>query len=92
MDPANVAMVVFRLLSSAFVEYQVKEESTIAINLNNFKQVLRRIKANDNLTLEVMENKLKITLAGDNVRTFFLPLLDLEEKEHDNNLSFVNAQ
>ena len=81
MDPANVAMVVFRLLSSAFVEYQVKEESTIAINLNNFKQVLRRIKANDNLTLEVMENKLKITLAGDNVRTFFLPLLDLEEKE-----------
>jgi proliferating cell nuclear antigen len=81
MDPANVAMVVFRLLSSSFVEYSVKEETVISINLNNFKQVLRRIKGNDNLALEVAENKLKITLSGATVRTFFLPLIDLEEKE-----------
>jgi proliferating cell nuclear antigen len=81
MDPANVAMVIFKLLSSSFVEYTVKEETVISINLNNFKQILRRIKANDNLSLELAENKLKITLSGNNVRTFFMPLLDLEEKE-----------
>ena len=81
MDPANVAMVVFRLLSSAFVEYNVKEETIISINLNNFKQVLRRIKAADNLTLEVTDNKLKLTLASNAVRTFFLPLIELDEKE-----------
>jgi proliferating cell nuclear antigen len=81
MDPANVAMVIFRLLSSSFVEYTVKEETVISINLNNLKQVLRRIKGNDNLTLEVAENKLKITLSGATTRTFFLPLIDLEEKE-----------
>jgi len=82
MDPANVAMVVFRLLSSAFVEYTVKEETSIAINLNNLKQVLRRIKGNDNLTLEVAENKLKLILSGSTVRTFFLPLIDQQEKEY----------
>lgn len=81
MDPANVAMVIFRLLSSSFVEYTVKEETSIGINLNDFKQVLRRIKANDNLVLEVSENKLKITLQGNSVRTFFLPLIELDEKE-----------
>jgi len=81
MDPANVAMVVFRLLSSSFVEYVVKEETIIAINLNNLKQVLRRVKASDNLLLEVAENKLKITLSGNTIRTFFLPLIELDEKE-----------
>ncbi|HIH31317.1 TPA: proliferating cell nuclear antigen (pcna) [Candidatus Woesearchaeota archaeon] len=81
MDPANVAMVVFRLLSSSFVEYTVKEDTVISLNLNNLKQVLRRIKANDNLVLELAENKLKITLQGNTVRTFYLPLIDLEEKE-----------
>ena len=46
MDPANVAMVMFKLLSSAFVEYDVKGKTELAINLNNLKQVLRRVKPN----------------------------------------------
>jgi proliferating cell nuclear antigen len=82
MDPANVAMVIFKLLNSAFIEYSLKEESEIAINLNNLKQVLRRIKGNDNLTLELSESKLKLTLTGSTVRTFYLPLIDQQEKEH----------
>jgi proliferating cell nuclear antigen len=82
MDPANVAMVIFRLFMPSFVEYNVKEETEIAINLNNLKQVLRRIKGGDNLTLEVAENKLKIILSGSTIRTFYLPLIDQQEKEH----------
>jgi len=81
MDPANVAMVVFKLLSTAFVEYDVKEEVSIAINLSNLKQVLRRVKSSDTMTLEVEENKLKIVLKSNNTRTFFLPIIDLEDKE-----------
>ncbi len=81
MDPANVAMVIFKLLSSSFVEYDVKEDSQISINLSSFKQVLRRIKPNDQLTLETEENKLKITLKGKSTRTFYLPLIDTEEKD-----------
>ncbi len=82
MDPANVAMVVFKLLSSSFTEYQVDKETEIAINLNNLKQILRRAKANDMLTLELDgENKLKIQFKGDRTRTFSLPIIELDEKE-----------
>jgi len=81
MDPANVAMVIFKLLSSAFVEYKVEKETDIAINLNNLKQILRRAKSSDTLDLEIEESKLKITLRGKSTRKFFLPIIDLEEKE-----------
>ena len=39
MDPANVAMIVFRLLSSSFAEYSVEGEETIAVSLDSLKQV-----------------------------------------------------
>lgn len=81
MDPANVAMVIFKLLSSAFVEYKVDEETDLAINLTNFKQILRRVKSSDTLTMELAEEKLKITLQGNSTRTFSLPIIDLDEKE-----------
>jgi proliferating cell nuclear antigen len=81
MDPANVAMVVFKLLSSSFTEYKVDKEVEIAINLGNLKQVMRRANPNDMLTLEMQDNKLKITLKGTTTRTFSLPIIELEEKE-----------
>ena len=81
MDPANVAMVIFKLLSSAFTEYNVEKETDIAINLTNLKQILRRAKSSDSLTMEIEEDKLKITLQGGSTRTFYLPIIDLEEKE-----------
>ena len=81
MDPANVAMVVFRLMGSTFTEYDVKKPETLGINLANFKQVLRRAGSNDSITLEIDENKLKITMKGTSVRTFHLPLIEVEDKE-----------
>ncbi len=82
MDPANVAMVVFKLLSSCFAEYDVKEDTSIAINLNNLKQILKRAGSSDVLTLELdKENKLKIQIKGNTTRTFSLPIIELEEKE-----------
>lgn len=79
MDPANVAMVIFKLLSSTFVEYDPGDEKQLSINLASFKQVLRRAKPTDRLTLETDENKLKITLKGTSTRTFHLPLIEAEE-------------
>lgn len=81
MDPANVAMVIFKLLSSTFTEYEIKKPVEIALNLSNLKQVLRRAKSNDIVVLETEENKLKIQFKGDTIRTFSIPLIDLEEKE-----------
>ena len=80
MDPANVAMVVFRMPSNSFAEYKVTEDTVLAMNLASFKQVLRRAKPNDILTLEKTENKLKIILKEKNTRTFYIPLIDLEDK------------
>lgn len=81
MDPANVAMILFKLLSSAFVEYDVKEETSLAINLNDLKAVLRRVKPSDTMTLEIEENKFKITLKGTSRREFQIPLIDIDERE-----------
>ena len=81
MDPANVAMVNFKLLSSCFSEYKLDKQVNISINLNNLKQILRRAKPNDMLTLSLGEGKLDITLKSDTTRKFSLPLIDIDEKE-----------
>lgn len=83
MDPANVAMVIFKLLSSCFTEYDVPKDIDLAINLNNLKQILRRAGSNDMVTLELDEsnNKLKIKFTGNSTRTFSIPIIELEEKE-----------
>lgn len=83
MDPANVAMVVFRLNSESFATYDLEKDTDLTLNLNNFKQVLRRIKGNDTLTIEIDENKLKLTLQSTSKRTFHLPLIDLDESEQN---------
>ena len=82
MDPANVAMVIFELLSSSFTEYQVKDTEELCINLNNLKQILRRTKTDDVLSLETTEDsKLKIVMKSNTIRSFSIPTLELEEKE-----------
>src|SRR3989338_1462223 len=82
MDPANVAMVIFKLLSSSFIEYDVPEETVVSVNLSNLKQVLRRAKPTDMVTLTLEGEKLNIILkGGSTTRTFSLPLLDVESRE-----------
>jgi len=82
MDPANVAMVIFKILSSCFTEYDVKKETELAINLGNLKQILKRAGPTDILSLSMgNENKLEIQFKGKTKRTFSLPIIELEEKE-----------
>ncbi len=82
MDPANVAMVVFKLLSSCFVEYELDKSMEIALNLTSLKQILRRSSPNDIVSLELTEdNKLKVQFKGTTTRTFSLPLIEIDEKE-----------
>ena len=82
MDPANVAMVIFKMLSSCFTKYEVNEETELSINLNNLKQIIKRAKAEDVLTLETTEdNKLKIEMRSNTTRSFSIPTLEIEDKE-----------
>lgn len=89
MDPANVAMVNYKLLASAFSEYEVGDSTTLAVNLNTLKQIMRRSKPSDKVTLELEGAKLKVTLDGKSKREFQIPTLDIEEKDQKvPNLSF----
>ncbi|MFT4312534.1 MAG: proliferating cell nuclear antigen (pcna) [Candidatus Woesearchaeota archaeon] len=82
MDPANVAMVIFKLLPSLFAEYQLKEQVDVSLNLNNLKQILRRVGSNEVLTIELENNaKLILTISGKSTRRFSLPIISTEEKE-----------
>jgi len=82
MDPANVAMVIFKLLSSSFTEYDIENEISLSLNLSYLKQILRRAKPNDMITLEMDgTNKLKIQFRSKTVRTFSLSIIDMQEKE-----------
>ncbi|MEK6940664.1 MAG: proliferating cell nuclear antigen (pcna) [Nanoarchaeota archaeon] len=84
MDPAKVSMIVFKLLSSAFVEYEVENETKISVSLEGLNQILKRAKPSDTLHLEMdnKKNQLIIKLKGESSRTFKLTLLDYDEKEH----------
>lgn len=81
MDPANVAMIIFKMFPSAFTEFKVEQPVDVAVNLTNFKQILKRAKPTDVLTLELADNKLKIQLKSNSTRTFNLPIIDIEEKD-----------
>lgn len=81
MDPANVAMVVFKLLPTAFTEYSVEKPVDLSVNLANLKQILRRANPTDMLTLELADNMLKVQMKSASTRRFDLPLIDIEEKE-----------
>ncbi len=83
LDPAKISLVNFKLLSSAFVEYDVPEPVDLAISLDSLKSILNRAKTSDTVKIELDKdkNQLKIQLRGDTTRTFNISLLDLDEEE-----------
>ncbi len=83
LDPAKISLVNFKLLSSAFVEYEVPEHLELSLSLDSLKSVLNRAKTSDTIKIELdkEKNSLKIQLKGDTTRTFHISLLELEEEE-----------
>lgn len=82
MDNANVAMVIFELLSSSCVEWDVRKGFVLGLNLNNFYSVLQTAKKDDLIVLKRKEDyKLGIELKGKSTREFEIPILDLDLKE-----------
>ncbi|MBI2040869.1 MAG: proliferating cell nuclear antigen (pcna) [DPANN group archaeon] len=81
MDPANISMVILNILPSAFIEYTVEAPEEFTINLESFKQALKRAKPTDSLSMTSEKNKLKITIYSKSTKRFFIPLLEREGKE-----------
>ena len=79
MDPSQVAMVDFSLPKKAFEKYDVKNESRIALNMDDLNRVTTRYRPEEKLTLKLDDSKARITLVfrGKHTRRFNLPLLDI---------------
>lgn len=76
MDPANVAMVIFKMASSEFVEYKSgTQDSIFGLKLSTLKQVLSR-GSKDNILTLVFTDKLVVTFSGKTHKQFTVPLID----------------
>lgn len=84
MDPANVALVDFRLLSSAFAEYEIDGPKELSVSLDSLKSVLKRAKPTDSVVVSHShgDNRLQVDLVGGNRRTFNIPLINMDRSEH----------
>lgn len=80
IDPANVALVSFKLPAEAFSQIEVEEE-TLGISLDSLKSVLKRCSPGSSLILQTEENILKIQIQDKIKREFRLSLIDIETEE-----------
>ena len=84
MDPANVSMIVLKILRPTFETYALDGERTIGLDMERLVQILRQADASDSVTLKLEDedskkegaNTLKISFKGKSRRTFKVPLVD----------------
>jgi proliferating cell nuclear antigen len=80
IDPANVAMIVFKLPANAFSQLEVEDES-IGVNLESFRAVLKRCSVGSSLVMKTEDNYLKMEIIDKTKREFTLALIDLDRKD-----------
>ena len=85
IDPANVAMVGFKMPKSVFSEFESGKE-VLGVNLENLKRILRRCGPGSSLIIERKENMLNLQVQDKIKRDFNLGLIeiDTEDKEMPN--------
>lgn len=82
MDPANVAMVGFKLPKTSFNQFESGEE-VLGVNLDSLKKILKRAGVGSSLILESKESSLNIEIYDRIKRNFSLSLIDIEAEEID---------
>jgi len=82
LDPANVAMVNFKLPKSAFSEFESGKE-VLGINLDSLKRILKRCSKTSSLILEKKENTLDIKIEDKIKRNFSLGLIEIEGEDRE---------
>ncbi|MFH0808503.1 MAG: DNA polymerase sliding clamp [archaeon] len=82
VDPANVALVIFRLPKESFSEYVAGGE-VWGVNLGDLKKILKRASGAASITLAEVEGKLKITIFDKIKRNFSLSLIEVSAEDKD---------
>jgi DNA polymerase III sliding clamp (beta) subunit (PCNA family) len=65
---------------SAFTQFESDEEN-LCVNLEDFKQILKRAELGASLIIEKEDNKLKLSIENTVKRHFYLSLINIEQEE-----------
>jgi len=88
VDPANVALIIFKLPKESFSQYEIGNE-VWGVNLSDLKQILKRASLSSSLVIEQEENRLKISIFDKIKRIFHMSLIEVEsEDKNEPNLQF----
>jgi len=82
VDPANVALVIFKLPKEGFSQYETKGE-VWGVNLDDLKRILKRASMSSSMVFEQEENQLKITIFDKVKRVFTLSLIEIDSEDKD---------
>lgn len=82
VDPANVALVIFRLPKESFAQYEAGNE-VWGVNLMDLKKILKRASGAASISLEEVEGKLRITIFDKVKRNFNLSLVEVSAEDKD---------
>jgi proliferating cell nuclear antigen len=82
IDPANVAMIGFKMPKSVFSQFESGKE-VLGVNLENLKKILRRCGTGSSLIIEKKENMLNLQIQDKIKRDFNLGLIEIETEDKE---------
>lgn len=82
VDPANVAMVIFKIPKESFSQYEAGRD-VWGVNLEDLKRILKRASTSSSVLLEQEDNQLKISIFDKVKRNFVLSLVELSSEEKE---------
>jgi proliferating cell nuclear antigen len=82
VDPANVAMVIFKIPKESFSQYEAGRD-VWGVNLEDLKRILKRASTSSSVLLEQEDNQLKISIFDKVKRNFVLSLIELNSEEKE---------
>lgn len=82
VDPANVALVVFKIPKESFSQYESGGE-VWGVNLDDLKRILKRASSGSNVVIEQEENQLKISIFDKVKRVFNVSLIEVDAEDKD---------
>jgi proliferating cell nuclear antigen len=82
VDPANVALVIFKLPKESFSQYDAGN-AVWGINLDDLKKILKRAGTSSSVVFEEHEGKLRITIFDKIKRIFNLALIEVSSEDKD---------
>ena len=87
VDPANVALVIFKLPKESFSQYEIGNE-VWGVNLGELKKILKRAGVSASVVFEEEGGKLKISIFDKVKRIFSLALIEVSSE--DKNIPELN--